>query len=85
MLAAIKQEYDHNVTQQVYVSDNLWKIIQLARNQNVAILESIGESIDLESSAQDLREAISKHFQEHPQDPLSLARSAIRKEAAVLL
>ncbi|MBT8221467.1 MAG: hypothetical protein KJP00_16685 [Bacteroidia bacterium] len=85
MLAAAKQEYDHNITQQVYVSDNLWKIIQVARNQNIAILESIGESIDLDASAEIFREAIAQHFKEHPQDPLVTARSAIRKEASILL
>ena len=85
MVGAVKQEYEHNVSQQVYVSDNLWKIIKLARNQNIAILESIGTSVGLDASASDLHDAIRKHLQEHPENPLATAQSAIRQEASLLL
>lgn len=85
MVGAIKQEYEHNVSQQVYVSDNLWKIIKLARNQNIAILESIGTSVGLDASAADLHQAIRKHLSEHPENPLGTAQAAIRQEASLLL
>ncbi len=32
LLVAVQQEFEHNVTQQVYISDNLWQIIQVARD-----------------------------------------------------
>lgn len=85
MVGAIKQEYEHNISQQVYVSDNLWKIIKLARNQNIAILESIGTQVGLDASASDLYDAVQAHLQEHPDNPLATAQTAIRQEASLSL
>ena len=85
MVGAVKQEYEHNISQQVYVSDNLWKIIKLARNQNIAILESLGTSVGLDASAGELHDAIRKHLNEHPNNPLATAQAAIRQEASLLL
>jgi len=85
MVGAVKQEYEHNISQQVYVSDNLWKIIKLARNQNIAILESIGTSVGLDAPARDLHSAISKHLKERSENPLGTAQAAIRQEASLLL
>ncbi len=33
MLIAIPQEYEHNITQQVYISENTLKVNQLAKDQ----------------------------------------------------
>jgi len=85
MVGAIKQEYEHNVSQQVYVSDNLWKIIKLARNQNISLLETIGSQVGLDASASDLYDAIQAHLQENPDNPLAMAQSAIRQEASLSL
>jgi len=85
MVGSIKQEYEHNVSQQVYVSDNLWKIIKLARNQNIAMLESIGSKVGLDASASELYEAIQAHLQENPENPLAMAQTAIRQEASLSL
>ncbi len=85
MVGAIKQEYEHNVSQQVYVSDNLWKIIKLARNQNIAILESIGTSVGMDATAVELHDAIRKYLNEHSENPLGTAQAAIRQEASLLL
>ena len=32
LLLAVQQEYEHNITQQVYVSSQLWEIIKIARD-----------------------------------------------------
>lgn len=85
MVGAIKQEYEHNVSQQVYVSDKLWKIIKLARNQNIRMLEGIGSKVGLDASAKDLADGIQAHLAELKDNPLSLAQAAIRQEASLLL
>lgn len=85
MVGAIKQEYEHNISQQVYVSENLWNIIKLARNQNIAILESIGSKVGLDASASELYAAVQAHLAEHPENPLLVAQSAIRQEASLSL
>ncbi len=33
LMIAIQQEFEHNLSQQIYASGNLWKIIELAKNE----------------------------------------------------
>lgn len=33
LMIAVQQEFEHNLSQQIYASGNLWKIIELAKNE----------------------------------------------------
>lgn len=79
-LIAIQQEYEHNLSQQVYVSSNLWKIIELAKNQmQVVISDSEG------SSVAEMVTHIKRNLSEAGNDPTRYAKSAIREEAQLLI
>jgi hypothetical protein len=77
LLLAIKQEYDHNLTQQVYVSDKLWSIIELSKNQVIQII-----SMSLEaSSGKDAESFIDTLINATDENnPTDMALKAIRKE-----
>ncbi len=80
MMIAIQQEYEHNVSQQVYVSENLWKIIQLAKEQMQAVIsESEG------TTAAEVVANTKKVFSESKADPVAYAKSAVRSEAQLLM
>lgn len=79
-LVAIQQEYEHNLSQQVYVSSSLWKIIELAKNQlQVVISETEGTTV-AEWVIQ-----VKKNLTESGSDPVQYAKSAIREEASLLI
>ncbi len=80
MLIAVQQEYEHNVSQQVYTSDKLWEIIQLAKEQvQSVILESDGQSI-AELIANARMKIVANKV-----DPIVYAKAAIRNEAQLLM
>ncbi|MDP4820958.1 MAG: hypothetical protein NWR67_08120, partial [Saprospiraceae bacterium] len=47
LLIQIQQEYEHNITQQVYVSEALWKIMLAARDEVVQRVEARGDDRDV--------------------------------------
>lgn len=79
MLISVQKEFEHNLSQQIYVSENLWKIIQLAKDEVLAI---INESVTEED---DLFVALTRASQKRQNDPIDQALSAIRKEATFYL
>ena len=80
MLIAIQQEYEHNVSQQVYISDKLWEIIHLVKEQmQSVILESDGHSVA------ELIGNVKINIAENKVDPVAYAKSAIRNEAQLLM
>ena len=46
LLIAVRQEFEHNTSQQLYVSDTLWRIITFARDQTMEIISESGQDLD---------------------------------------
>jgi len=84
MLMAIQQEYEHNITQQVYVSEQLWQIINLAKEDTMSLVAGVGETIDSKVNAKELSDALIGALNERQEYPLNTALSAIKKEASIL-
>ena len=85
LMVAIQREFEHNITQQVYVSDQLWKIISAARQDVMASINTVYEQMPAQSSADEYANALIKFVSERDGDPLAMAQSAIKKEAGVIL
>ena len=84
LLLAIQQEYEHNITQQVYVSGKLWEIIKFAREDAVNFITLVSENVDPQAPAQALKDALYKMMEKRPVSGLDKALQAIKQEAAVL-
>ncbi len=57
LIANIEQEFDHNLAQQIYVTDKCWSITSTAKNATIQIIRKAGISEEV-VSADKLREAI---------------------------
>lgn len=80
MLLTIQQEYEHNMSQQIYVSDQLWQIIQMAKAQNEDFITRVARSLHKEASGNDLLDALSDASAKRENAPLQTALRAIRTE-----
>lgn len=85
LLLTIQQEFEYNITQQVYVSAQLWEIIKLARDNTVAFVEEVAGRIAPDSEAKELATAILNALSKHPELSLERALVAIKKEASAYL
>ncbi len=79
LLLTIREEFEHNVTQQVYVSDALWQIILQARDNVSQLIVRAAEGAD---SGKQVANRLLLMSQNQPADPIALAQRAIRQEAA---
>jgi RNase H-fold protein (predicted Holliday junction resolvase) len=83
LIQHIEQEYEHNLTQQIYVSDECWTIIITAKNtiiQNI-MQTNLSEKVD---SAQKLRETILNDLLDS-QSPSTIALSFLKQEVKNIL
>lgn len=51
---SIKQEYEYNTTQQIYVSPVAWKAVTNLKDQNMYIINQIGSGMPAEATGTDL-------------------------------
>jgi len=61
LINTIEQEFDHNLAQQIYISEKCWSIIMSAKNATILIIQKTAEEESV-TTAQDLREAIIKRI-----------------------
>jgi hypothetical protein len=54
LLESIKQEYDYNATQQIYVSPVAWEAIRNLKEQNMLIINQIASTLSPDASGYDL-------------------------------
>jgi len=85
ILLAIQQEYEHNITQQVYVSPQLWEIIKMSRDDSVNTIALAMDSIPAQSDGKALVEAAMQLIQQRGVTGIDKALQAIKKEASLLL
>lgn len=85
MLVAIQQEYDHNLTQQLYVSSQLWSILTLAKDQMSSIVSQCGDQLFPSDPPVRLLSMLDKVKKDLNLDPLAHARVAIKNEIDTLI
>ena len=54
LVDTIRQEYDYNVSQQVYISDKSWNSIVSAKSQVVSMINKVSSEMDENATAVDL-------------------------------
>lgn len=84
LMMAIQQEFEHNLTQQVYISEQLWEIIKLSRTDTINVVTSVAEGVDPKASADELIKALFAAMEAREGSPLLTAQAAIKKEAGLL-
>lgn len=85
LLLTIQQEFEYNITQQVYVSEQLWQIIKIARQDTLTIVTEIAEKMDSKAPSSELASALLGYLETQPATSLDKALIAIKKEATILM
>lgn len=76
----VDQEYEHNLAQQIYISDDCWNIITAAKNATIQVIRkaAMNEKVD---TATKLRETVIQHFIDET-TPSQKALLFVKKEVA---
>ena len=85
LIMAVHQEFEYNLSQQLYVSAQLWQIVELAKSQMIEIIAHVGATVKSDAPASDLSNTLLAYFETQKHNPVETAKSAIRKESSFLL
>lgn len=80
LIAAIEQEFEHNLSQQIYLTDDCWNIIVAAKNATIQLIRKAG-LLEKTDSANKLREVILTEMMEK-RAPSDAALSYIKQEVS---
>ena len=82
LIAQIEQEFEHNLTQQIYISNECWTMILTAKNATIQMIRVANRSEKV-NNADKLREVILNEMMDK-QSPSVVALEYIKNEVGML-
>lgn len=82
LIKTIEQEFEHNVTQQIYVSQECWNLINAAKNATIHVIRQAAMH-ETGNGSQKMREYLLRNFMEEV-TPSQKALAYIKTEVAEL-
>jgi len=80
LVSTIEQEYDHNLTQQIYMSDECWNITTAAKNATIQLIRK-ASLLEKTATANKLREVVITEMMDR-RAPSDAALSFIKQEVS---
>ncbi|HEY5748377.1 MAG TPA: hypothetical protein VIU12_20045 [Chryseolinea sp.] len=80
LLAEIRNEYNHNVSQQVYISEGVWEMIKNAKEDLIVSINDAASEMTMDSTSLDLSKKIFEKSITKSVDPLAHALLELKKE-----
>ncbi|MFI5152488.1 MAG: hypothetical protein ACHQET_04095 [Chitinophagales bacterium] len=82
----IKQEFEHNITQQIYVSPEAWEAIRNFKEQNIHVINQVASFLPADASGIDLNKSLLELMLQNPNVSLqNIVSDALSHEAKKLL
>jgi hypothetical protein len=84
LLNNIKSEYEHNMTQQTYVSDEAWEKVKMARNQIMNLINDASSDVKPDATGPTLGKMILERLSELKNPPSQMAINHLKQEVRTL-
>ncbi|RFS20602.1 hypothetical protein DVR12_18750 [Chitinophaga silvatica] len=81
MVQQIKAEYEHNVTQQIYVSAMTWEAVKTLKEQTISVINQVAVQLPPDAPALELNKQILEVFLQAGESPAELTAQIINAEA----
>jgi hypothetical protein len=83
---AIREEYDYNISQQLYVDPQIWDAVTKLKEQNIYIVNQIGASLPSNATALDLNKHLLDFVMQNPKATMNgVVLEALQFEARRLM
>ena len=80
LLANIRAEFEHNVAQQVYVSEEAWTMVKNAKENTVQMINACASQVDPQAPAIELAKVILAMAEKTPSLPTTLGINYLKSE-----
>ncbi|NJN24734.1 MAG: hypothetical protein HC819_01440 [Cyclobacteriaceae bacterium] len=80
MIAEIREEFNHNLSQQIYMSDKSWGLIKNTVEDVIALINTNAEKLGPEARSVELAKLIFNELEKREVDPVAVTLSEIKAE-----
>ena len=80
LIQNIREEFEHNVAQQIYVSPSGWALIKSAREETIRLINTCAGETDAGAGGSELAKIILERWAQLDQNPVQLAIDQLKAE-----
>jgi hypothetical protein len=84
LLQAIRSEFEHNLTQQLYISHGAWEMVKIARGRTIQLINSMAEKVQKDAPAINLSKAMLESIVDQEKTPTTDALAFVKNEISQL-
>lgn len=82
LIKTIEQEFEHNLAQQIYISEECWNVIKASKNATITNLRKTAAKENIENAAEFRQQILTSLMEQQPPSETGLA--FIKKEVSTL-
>jgi len=76
----IRTEFQHNVTQQIYVSSRVWAVMKRVKEDTMSLVNNAIKGLPQNATAMDLSKTVLIHLSQLEDDPYEIAINLVRQD-----
>jgi len=80
LIQTIREEFEHNIAQQIYVSQESWNLVKTAREELIRSINTAFVSLDEKATSNDLAQKIIEEWAQQGQNTVQAAILYLKKE-----
>ncbi len=84
ILKTIRTEFDHNISQQIYISVKAWELVKTAKDETTKLINIAASKVQPTASGMELSQTIIEISSQLSKLPTQVAAEVIKKEIAQL-
>jgi hypothetical protein len=84
MITEIREEFNHNLSQQIYMSDESWKHIKNTVEDIIALINTSAQKLGEDARSVELAKVIFNEMEKREVDPVEMALSEVKSEIRAL-
>ncbi len=84
LLGAIRAEYEHNLTQQLYVSKRSWDVLKSVKEETINMINNATMGLPPQATGMDLSKVILEHVAKQEHNPFDIAVAIVKNEVQKL-
>lgn len=80
VLNEVRSEYQHNITQQLYVDSITWNVVRKLKDDTIAMINNAVQGLPVDANGIELSKAILQHMASIDENPYDLTIELIKKD-----
>lgn len=80
LLGSVREEFHHNISQQVYMSDQSWNLVKNAIQEVTTLINKSAQNLNKEDKGIELARVVIDNARQAKNDPIGLALTFVKNE-----